>query len=193
MAALFFLFLLVGLIGILGSVFWVWMIVDCINNKRLSSDSKAVWVLIIIFTHFIGALCYLLFGRPRQQSPYAQYQQPLYNTQYQQPSGFQQPGGGMYPQGNAQQQAGYPLYQPPAQTPPQPGGAQSMPHTSYYQFPPEALQQAGEAQPASYQNGYQPQAPIPNAPSTPIQEWRPEDEPLATYPEMPQQQQSNFE
>ena len=189
MAALFFLFLLIGLIGVLGSVFWIWMLVDCINNKRLSSDAKAVWVLIIIFTHFIGALCYLLFGRPRQQSPYVHYQQPIY-TQYQQPSGFQQPGGGMYPQGNAQQAGGYPLYQSPQQA----GNAQNMPHTSYHQFPPEALQQAGNVQPAaSYQHGYQPQTPIPNSPSTPIQEWRREDEPLATYPEMPQQQQSNFE
>jgi hypothetical protein len=190
MAALFFLFLLVGLILVLGSVFWIWMLVDCINNRRLSDTTKAVWVLIIIFTHFIGALCYLLFARNQQQSPYVQYQQPLY-TQYQQPSGFQQPGGGLYPQGH--QQGGYPLYQAPAQTPPQPGQAQSMPHTSYYQFAPEALQQPGGAQPVPYQHGYQPQTPTPSAPSTPIQEWRQEDEPLATYPEMPQQQQSNFE
>lgn len=44
-------------------VFWIWMLVDCIKNERLNQTEKIVWVLVIIFLHFLGALIYLLAGR----------------------------------------------------------------------------------------------------------------------------------
>ena len=43
--------------------FWVWMLVDCIKNTRLSDTEKIVWVLVIIFLHALGALIYFLAGR----------------------------------------------------------------------------------------------------------------------------------
>jgi predicted transporter len=59
-AGLFFL-----LLGILIVVFWIWMLVDCIQNQSLSSTEKIVWVLVILFLHALGALIYYLVGRRR--------------------------------------------------------------------------------------------------------------------------------
>jgi phage shock protein PspC (stress-responsive transcriptional regulator) len=41
-------------------VFWVWMLVDCIKSKLRDVD-KLIWVLIILFFHFVGAFLYLIF------------------------------------------------------------------------------------------------------------------------------------
>ena len=46
-------------------VFWIWMLVDCIKNPRLSDTEKIVWVLVIVFLHALGALIYLLAGRDK--------------------------------------------------------------------------------------------------------------------------------
>ena len=65
-----------GIIGILAGliavcvtillfVFWIWMLVDCIKNARLTDSEKVVWVLVIVFLHALGALIYLLAGRKR--------------------------------------------------------------------------------------------------------------------------------
>ena len=43
--------------------FWVWMLVDCIRSKALSDGEKIAWTLVIVFTHALGALIYLLAGR----------------------------------------------------------------------------------------------------------------------------------
>ncbi len=48
---------MLGILGLLTTVFWIWMIIDCATHERNSTD-KIVWIVIIIFTHFIGALIY---------------------------------------------------------------------------------------------------------------------------------------
>jgi hypothetical protein len=45
--------------------FWVWMLIDCVQSKGLSENQKIVWTLVIVFTHALGALIYLLAGRKR--------------------------------------------------------------------------------------------------------------------------------
>ncbi len=52
-----FLFGGFGILGLLATIFWIWMIIDCATHERNSTD-KIIWILIIIFTHFIGALIY---------------------------------------------------------------------------------------------------------------------------------------
>ncbi len=51
------------LFAIAAFVFWIWALIDCIKNTRLSDTEKVVWVLVILFLHFLGALIYLLAGR----------------------------------------------------------------------------------------------------------------------------------
>jgi cytochrome c oxidase assembly factor CtaG len=59
-------FLIISLVfTLLCFVFWIWMLVDCIQNQGLSSTEKIVWVLVIIFLHALGALIYFLVGRRR--------------------------------------------------------------------------------------------------------------------------------
>jgi Phospholipase_D-nuclease N-terminal len=55
--------LILLVLGIMLFVFWIWMLVDCIKNTALSDTEKIVWVLVIIFLHFLGALIYMLAGR----------------------------------------------------------------------------------------------------------------------------------
>ncbi len=50
----FFLFFMV--IVVLIFVFWIWMLIECVMRKKF--DDKLIWVLVIIFLHFIGALLY---------------------------------------------------------------------------------------------------------------------------------------
>jgi hypothetical protein len=39
------------------------MIIDCASNTRLEGTQKIVWMLVIVFLHFIGALIYFAVGR----------------------------------------------------------------------------------------------------------------------------------
>jgi hypothetical protein len=43
--------------------FWVWMLVDCVRNQSISGNERVVWVLVIVLTHFLGALIYFFAGR----------------------------------------------------------------------------------------------------------------------------------
>ena len=52
--------------GILSTGFWIWMIVDCAVNEPSKGSNKVVWVLIIVFTHVIGALIYFFARRPKR-------------------------------------------------------------------------------------------------------------------------------
>jgi len=58
-----FIALLGLLVVVLIFVFWIWMLIDCIKNTRLTDTERVVWVLVIIFLHALGALIYLLAGR----------------------------------------------------------------------------------------------------------------------------------
>ena len=61
------LFLLMfGCLGLVGTVFWIWMLIDCATKETDRDNTKLVWILIIIFTHWIGALIYLLVRRPKR-------------------------------------------------------------------------------------------------------------------------------
>lgn len=52
----------VVLVGIVASIFWIWMLIDCLTSSRPSSE-KLLWGLIIFFGHLLGAILYLLIAR----------------------------------------------------------------------------------------------------------------------------------
>ena len=119
------------LIGVGGTILWIWAIIHCIQNRRLSDGEKALWVLLIIFTHFIGAVIYFAVGRSASHAvpyPYAgqqqQYQYPYATPGQQQP--YQQPN--QYPSTQSQQQQPDQYYQPPM----------PMYQTQYYSETPQA-------------------------------------------------------
>ena len=47
--------------------FWIWMLVDASQNRGLDQNERVVWIIVIALTHFIGALLYLIFGRPKRK------------------------------------------------------------------------------------------------------------------------------
>lgn len=51
-----------------GTVFWIWMLVDCARNETDEGNTRVVWTLIILFTHGLGALLYFLIRRPERRS-----------------------------------------------------------------------------------------------------------------------------
>jgi hypothetical protein len=53
-------------IGILGTVFWIWMLIDCASNESSQGNDKVVWILVIALTHFLGAAIYFLVRRPQR-------------------------------------------------------------------------------------------------------------------------------
>jgi len=52
--------------AIAGTVFWVVMIIECATREPSGGNEKLIWILIIIFTHWIGALVYYFVRRPQR-------------------------------------------------------------------------------------------------------------------------------
>ena len=51
---------------IAASIFWLWILIDALTNPRLQPIEKLVWVLVIFFLHFVGALIYFVIGRQQR-------------------------------------------------------------------------------------------------------------------------------
>ena len=64
-----FFVLFLGTIGLLLFVFWIWMLIDAIQNQGLTDGEKICWVLAVVFLHFIGALLYFFIGHPKRNTP----------------------------------------------------------------------------------------------------------------------------
>jgi hypothetical protein len=58
------------LVGLALVVFWIWMLVDCATKEPSQGNDKIVWILIIVFTHWIGALIYFLVRRPQRKKEF---------------------------------------------------------------------------------------------------------------------------
>lgn len=65
----FGLYALVGLIGLAIMAFWIIELVDCLRRDFRDPSEKIVWVLVIIFTHFVGALLYWIMGKSHGTLP----------------------------------------------------------------------------------------------------------------------------
>ncbi|HOK77817.1 MAG TPA: PLD nuclease N-terminal domain-containing protein [Verrucomicrobiota bacterium] len=72
MAEILFLlsFLLILPVTLLCMAFWIWMLVDCALNEPSEGNDKLVWIIIILFANFIGALIYFLARRPQRKAKY---------------------------------------------------------------------------------------------------------------------------
>ena len=64
-----FLLLFLGTIGLLLFIFWIWMLIDAIQNKGLTDGEKIGWVLAVVFLHFIGATLYFFIGKSKGNFP----------------------------------------------------------------------------------------------------------------------------
>jgi prolipoprotein diacylglyceryltransferase len=55
---------IIGLIALFGTIFWIWMIVDCATNEPSEGNDKVMWLVIIVLLHLIGAAIYYFARRP---------------------------------------------------------------------------------------------------------------------------------
>jgi hypothetical protein len=63
-ASLFFLAFVALVLA--GTIFWILMIIECATKEPSYGNDKLIWILIIIFTHWIGALIYYFVRRPQR-------------------------------------------------------------------------------------------------------------------------------
>ena len=55
-------FFLVAVIGIAGTIFWIWTLIHVITKER-DPSTRLAWALAIVFTHLLGALAYWIVRR----------------------------------------------------------------------------------------------------------------------------------
>jgi uncharacterized membrane protein len=63
-------------IGIAAFAFWIWAIVDVVkvpDDLMFKAGNKLIWVLVIVLTGLIGAIIYLVVGRPEPGSQAARH------------------------------------------------------------------------------------------------------------------------
>jgi hypothetical protein len=145
-------------LGMLGTGFWIWMLVHCWRNAKLQGN-RTWWLLIIFFTHWIGAAAYfLVYVVPRSwwerlfnvPTPPLQQSTPYYQPSRQQSVPLQteapytyQPYQS-YGQGYQAQAPQYPSYPPVPSSPAMPQEEQTyssadyeQPQTMYPELPPQ--------------------------------------------------------
>jgi hypothetical protein len=57
---------LIILAALLGSAAWIWALFDCLFHEPTQGNEKLIWIIVIVFTHVVGAILYLLVRRPRR-------------------------------------------------------------------------------------------------------------------------------
>ncbi len=95
------LFLVPGLLGSIVFLFWVWALFDVIATDSLlvRSMQKGTWIFLVVFVPTIGAVAWVLFGRPEGASMMPGGQTSYANNPYRSerldyPSGSSGQGGG---------------------------------------------------------------------------------------------------
>ena len=63
-----FLILIVLGIGVLGTAFWIWMLIDCLTKEPSEGNDRLVWVIVVVSTYIIGAAIYFFVRRPQRRA-----------------------------------------------------------------------------------------------------------------------------
>jgi len=54
------------ILGILGTVVWVWMLVDCAKREFKNENDKLLWILVIVLASTVGAIVYYFVVKREQ-------------------------------------------------------------------------------------------------------------------------------
>lgn len=60
------LFLLFLPILILLFAFWIWTLIEILTKEPSEGNDKLVWLILVLFFHFIGSLLYCFIRRPER-------------------------------------------------------------------------------------------------------------------------------
>lgn len=65
------LFWLVAMgIGLLSTVFWIWMIIEVATKEPENGNDKIVWILVVVLVGVIGAAVYYFVRRPERMKKF---------------------------------------------------------------------------------------------------------------------------
>lgn len=51
---------------IFASIFWIWVLVDCLAKEPSEGNDKIAWTMLILFVPLIGAALYYFIRRPER-------------------------------------------------------------------------------------------------------------------------------
>jgi len=60
---LFFLFWII--LVLFATIFWFWMLIDCLSRRRF--EDKLTWVIVLLLLNIIGAILYYLLVKSKPQ------------------------------------------------------------------------------------------------------------------------------
>jgi pilus assembly protein TadC len=64
-----FVFFLVLPVALLGTAFWIWMIISAVQNKGLTDSERVAWVLVVALLQLLGAIIYFFAGHSKRNTP----------------------------------------------------------------------------------------------------------------------------
>jgi len=64
--AFFLIWIFAALVGMALFALWLWALIEIITKETDDQNTRLIWVLVVIFTHGIGALIYLAVRRPQR-------------------------------------------------------------------------------------------------------------------------------
>jgi hypothetical protein len=56
------MFVILGIIVLLASIFWIWMIIDVLTSN-METGEKVLWFLVVFLLHLLGAIIYFVVRR----------------------------------------------------------------------------------------------------------------------------------
>ncbi|GHO96816.1 hypothetical protein KSF_068640 [Reticulibacter mediterranei] len=51
---------------VLATIFWIWVLIDCLVKEPSDTNDKIAWTLFVLFVPLLGALIYYFIRRPER-------------------------------------------------------------------------------------------------------------------------------
>jgi hypothetical protein len=69
--------ILLGILYVCLVVVWLCALINCIRRKDLGRSEKIAWVIVILFTNYIGLIAYFIFTGRRNAPPASRFAKAL--------------------------------------------------------------------------------------------------------------------
>ena len=53
-------------LAMLATIFWIWVLIDCISKESSEGNDKVAWTMVILFVPLLGAALYYFVRRPER-------------------------------------------------------------------------------------------------------------------------------
>jgi peptidoglycan biosynthesis protein MviN/MurJ (putative lipid II flippase) len=55
-------------VGCLITIFWLWMLIECLVKESDEGNTKVMWIGIILLSSWVGAMLYFIIRRPQRKA-----------------------------------------------------------------------------------------------------------------------------